>query len=53
MQVDEEPSGIANAGDANAQKILGALYLNGHDGVAKDTALARQWLQKAADQGAS
>ena len=41
----------AKAGDANAQKILGALYLNGHDGVTKDTAKARQWLRKAADQG--
>jgi TPR repeat protein len=33
-----------------AQYNLGMAYRNG-DGVAKDEAEAKQWLQKAADQG--
>ena len=40
----------AESGDTSAQKILGALYLSGHEDIAKDTLKARYWLQKAADQ---
>jgi len=39
----------AKAGDADARTLLGLRYLTG-DGVAKDPATARSWLEKAADQ---
>ena len=41
---------MVSSGDTSAQKILGALYLSGHEDIAKDTLKARYWLQKAADQ---
>lgn len=40
----------ANAGDANAQFELGAVYHDGEVGP-KDFALAKQWFEKAAKQG--
>jgi TPR repeat protein len=40
----------ANLGVAEAQFQLGVLYAKGL-GVNKDNAIARQWFQKAADQG--
>lgn len=43
------PSTAARGGDAQAQFELGRKYLTG-DGVARDTALAHEWLAKAANQ---
>jgi len=40
----------AEAGDALAQKMMGALYLSG-SGVTKDPAIAAAWFSKAAAQG--
>ena len=40
----------ADQGSAEAQYRLGLMYRNG-EGVAADTAAARQWLRRAADQG--
>ena len=42
----------AEAGDAEAQHILGLMYAKG-DGVAKDRAKAAEWWQKAATQGST
>lgn len=41
---------VANGGEAVAQYELGMKYLIGH-GVAKNKVKAREWLQKAAEQG--
>lgn len=40
----------AGQGDAEAQALLGGLYLEGHD-VPQDYAEARKWLERAAGQG--
>ncbi len=42
---------LAQQGDALAQNNVGARYLNGVDGVAKDYAQAKMWLEKAVAQG--
>lgn len=42
----------ANAGDANAQGLLGFLYSEGK-GVRQDYQQAKQWFEKAAQQGDS
>ena len=41
---------MANAGDAEAQFILGEMYFKG-EGVKRDTHLAARWYRKAAEQG--
>ena len=43
---------LANAGNANAQLMLGAMYSLGQ-GVRQDNAVARQWYEKAANQGSA
>lgn len=43
----------AQAGDAQAQTIVGEIYEEGSGGAAPDYALAAQWYRKAADQGDS
>jgi len=40
----------AEQGDAESQRVLGMLYLDGN-GIAKDEKLALKWLTKAAEQG--
>ena len=40
----------AAQGDANAEGMLGGMYLNGH-GVPQDEVQAAAWLRKAAAQG--
>jgi uncharacterized protein len=40
----------ANAGDAQAQNLLGNMYVVGKN-LPQDYAIARQWYEKAADQG--
>lgn len=42
--------GAARQGDADAQYDLGCLYVRG-EGVRQNGALAKEWLQRAADQG--
>ena len=41
----------ANAGDAEAQWLLGLLYANGQGGVPQDYAQGVAWYRKAAEQG--
>jgi len=41
----------ALGGHVRAQSALGLLYLRGHEDVARDAALARRFLQQAADAG--
>lgn len=48
----KEYSSLGNAGDINAQLILGALYSKG-EVVPHDDKLAASWFQKAANQGSS
>ena len=47
----EDLTHAAKSGDTDAELLLGLRYLEG-DGVAKDSAVARTWLEKAADQRA-
>ena len=46
----QELTPAANGGNANAQFMLGMMYLDGR-GVAQDDAAAARWLRRAADQG--
>ena len=41
---------LAEAGNAVAQTVMGAMYLSGH-GVVRDQARALDWFRRAADQG--
>ena len=41
----------AEAGDALAQLLLGERYRDGDRGVARDAAVARKWLARAAESG--
>jgi uncharacterized protein len=41
----------AELGDLDAQRTVAALHVTGEEGFPEDPAIARQWYQRAADQG--
>lgn len=50
MILVEKCQKLAESGNAEAQEILGTMYLNG-EGVPGDVTQAVEWFRKAADQG--
>ena len=50
MKAREWSKRAAEHGDANAQCVLGIIYLTGQE-VAQSDATAKEWLTKAAAQG--